>query len=225
MSDDKREQPKPQPGHVWRWPNGQSHTIADVNHKALGGDECAFWASGPKPWAGTPIVDMTSARGWSCVGIETPAGRVMVGERRQSEDHCVDGAGVVSRIMDRRAFVEVSSETTGERFAYGAKRVASWPLLPPLTQGTGETGTEAVMRAASDATREAISQTVGEWSAPPDYRPAQEHGRCLRCGGTPCHLSVMGSGCESGPGIARLATPEPVSLPDVVYTWEAWALP
>lgn len=217
MKEDKREaeqtQPKPAKGQIWKpadcpreWTDGSGLLVVvgvDVDGIVDFGDGLRAHP-----------VAMALAK---CVGIETPAGRVMVGERREAASdieyrvhHVVDGKTV---------WVEDGVYGYGEN----AKAVASWPLLPPLAQGP--------------LTSDTIPRPSGcrcQWEQ--GDSECAVHSTCGECGcvvcecepkGLPCRLSVMGRGCEGGPGIARLDIdiPEPTVAPDVVYTWEAWALP
>lgn len=120
-------QPKAAPGQVWRWPTGQIFTVAKVNSECIGKHECAFWEH-YTPWMGTPTSDMTAALGWSCIGISAPAGRVMVGERRQS---LVGRVYVVVRVCDGKD-VEMHGEGVVSSIVGPASDIASWPLLPPV---------------------------------------------------------------------------------------------
>lgn len=203
--------PEPAANQVWAHSIGGEHVIADtdtegrVRLRGKAYNETTRGCLVLDPW-------------WSCVGIETPAGRVMVGERR------LYGARemVVTRIADGRHITAEQFGVPASDREYVASGVAQWPLLPPLPQGPAP---------------DTIPRPSGcrcQWEQ--GDSECAVHPTCGECGcvvcecepkGLPCRLSVMGRGCEGGPGIARLDIdiPEPTVAPDVVHTWEGWALP
>lgn len=169
----------------------------------------------------TSCIALEDLRRWPCIGVGTPAGRVMVGERREAPSgvHTVLAVASPDGPYDI-AWAHTVCDRDGESHM-PADLVASWPLRPALAPDPAPHLPSAdPLCAPSPAAARIVSQAVAE-----AREQRRRGGRCFRCGGTPCRLSIMGGGCESGPGIARLAIPEPTVRPDVVYTWEAWALP
>lgn len=94
---------------------------------------CRFVPDPNDSWGVTSVnvVSMLHAARWRCVGIETPHGRVMVGERRKTPASSpVRIGGILGRyglIPDGVALVF----DDGLKGASSARDVARWPLLPP----------------------------------------------------------------------------------------------
>ena len=118
MKNDSTKKPEPSKGQVWRF------------HDPKHGEACEMVFGLPSHGPGSARTLMGDPR-WSCIGIETPAGRVMVGERRQSDCPSSPGAHVVVRVIND-TFVSMRDER-GDDLAFGVARVASWPLVSPPT--------------------------------------------------------------------------------------------
>ncbi len=127
----KSSKTQPAVGQVWRWPSGETRIIDRVNNECLGKYECAFWHDYTS-WMGTPTSDMHEANGWSCIGIETPGGRVMVGERRREPGRVAWEVASVTGTADAISGPLVyMTGGGGANGTFSARLVATWPLLPP----------------------------------------------------------------------------------------------
>lgn len=118
MKEDRREQGKPQlsKGQVWR---SRKHPRIIYEIERIDG-RAVVWTHGG--WD-----DLAGLRGfYECIGIETPAGRVMVGERRQPP--LGSDPSTVLAIRDAGVRMSLSG---GATVTWPAALVATWPLLPP----------------------------------------------------------------------------------------------
>jgi len=96
-------------------------------------DPDGMWAANGVGYvSGTHVSERELLRSWRCVGIETPAVRVMVGERRVSDYPGDDPRVTVDHIADRGI---VAVRPDGADFVVGcpADRVATWPLVTEPT--------------------------------------------------------------------------------------------
>jgi hypothetical protein len=116
MQNDTTKNPAPAPGQVWRWREGGDPviTIKRIDDRGM------IYGTG------RAFMDPAWLLGhYECIGIETPAGRVMVGERRAL------GGGVFinKRILDDGSFVQVDERTGVEQeWKPHATEIATWPL-------------------------------------------------------------------------------------------------
>lgn len=120
----EKTDPQPAVGQVWQ---ARKHERVVNEIERIDG-HAVVWTHGG--WD-----DILSLRGFHrCIGISTPAGRVMVGERR----HAPDGRALtMTRIMGG-GYVGLSVFDT-EVGTNAAESVVSWPLLPPAPAPQGET--------------------------------------------------------------------------------------
>lgn len=163
-----------------------------------------------------------------CIGLVTPHGRVMVGERRQSSKWVVRVSSVW--ITDH---VRLCYDDGADGGALPASTVASWPLISPPSPAEPQTwGTLTIggvsypakeIRYEAEGGEEAASTRVilgtrGNVAFTMTLAP-EEVANARR-------LSNMIDPREQGPGISRLPPPE--ARPDVVVTavWEdRWTTP
>jgi hypothetical protein len=116
MQNDTTKNPTPAPGQVWQAFDFPPGVIARVEGIKV------FWADAT-PWA---HIDDLAGPCWRCIGVETPAGRVMVGERRALNG----GVFVTERILDGGFIVQVSEQTGVEQgWRPHATEIAHWPLV------------------------------------------------------------------------------------------------
>lgn len=139
MNETSTKNPDPAPRQIWRlndpsfsWAGPQTIRIVDVH-----ADEVEF--------IGGACSALSALRGtnpaWQCIGIETPAGRVMVGERRAPplrRAHEYDVLGVVGAAT-------VLVRLDGETYEVEVDAVAHWPLVsaeqtPALPSGSANIG-------------------------------------------------------------------------------------
>lgn len=109
--------PEPAPGQLWSRNGGAPWQIRDVVDRS--------WVCFDDGGKCTPLSStLQGSPRWRCVGIETPAGRVMVGERRRGP--FTGPSEVVAVAQSGHAFEVTAGITT----TYGsAEVVASWPLV------------------------------------------------------------------------------------------------
>lgn len=117
--------PAPAVGQIWRYdcmtPEYQgTHTVRSVE------DGVVYF----RDYDGAPLVRyLTGSGGWSCIGVETLHGRVMVGERRISDHPTADDPRVTVERISNHGHVVL--RPAGASFVVGqsAERVATWPLV------------------------------------------------------------------------------------------------
>jgi hypothetical protein len=124
MQNDTTKNPTPAPGTIWQW-TGDTHyeprlcdpvTIDRIDE----GDGLAYFADSTC----ANLHALRSHPSWSCIGIDTPAGRVMVGERRRHGEDIY----TVTRIVDGQG-VAVMRDGDATDYDNAAGWVASWPPL------------------------------------------------------------------------------------------------
>lgn len=124
MEQTVARKPEPSAGQVWSSPftPGALYVIESANADRVTFFDEAGWTEPSRMRAD-----------WSCVGIETPHGRVMVGERRKAPHEIV----TVSKVLSDQA-VGLRSENGGV-WSGLASEVAQWPLVPgPLSVAAKE---------------------------------------------------------------------------------------
>jgi len=110
-------------GQWWKFATGAEDVISSV------GSEHVYFSGGACPL----VTYLQNDPRWSCIGIETPRGRVMVGERRiylydgEREPRPNAGVWTVEGIADQCVSV---GHGTGPKYKYAATDVARWPLEP-----------------------------------------------------------------------------------------------
>ena len=239
MNEGRAEQAKPQPapavGQVWElrpdacpagWRRPAGFAIESVRPDgeiSFGGGLCGYPAALLR-----------------CIGITTPAGRVMVGERRQRHPFCPP-VEVIAVIDDGRVLTCSADGLTGPA---SASVVASWPLLSPAPAERKPEARESPAgvwaRMAKDNARQPFATREDVANAPRwnwDFaviestregfdiyrRVVEVANRAIRATGGGPRFDPR----EQGPGLAARPVRRPTVAPDVVWCerWEAWALP
>jgi hypothetical protein len=135
---------------------------------------------------------MSNAR-WSCVGVETPGGRVMVGEKRSSLDRQPEFYGrtvTIERVAKMDWGAIVFSDDKGASYVAEPGVVASWPLVSVADLAEPRAATDAATRAATRAATSAARDAASGQGEPPTpeaipTRPSESSAP------TPAHLAKL----------------------------------
>lgn len=123
MSEKVAQNPEPAIGQVWLLDDPSFRWAGELTIKRIDADEVRF--------AGGCCSALWALRGgnpdWRCVGIVTPHGRVMVGERRQNVSW--GGTSKIVRV-ENHGWVELTIGMSSG-FSRLAADVARWPLVSP----------------------------------------------------------------------------------------------
>lgn len=116
----------PEPGIILRRRTGEIRTVAHVSFLDSTTNTPTIFFREPPPWSFMPSHDRDA---WETIGIETSAGRVMVGEkRRHSDGHTFAVVGIIARASWGSIGVLIREEN-GEEHEAGAYSVALCPLV------------------------------------------------------------------------------------------------
>lgn len=114
------KQPKPAQGQLWYAPEtGHTHLLGPEDP-----DEPGFFRVNDGYFNLPYYVE----KGWRCIGVEAPAGRVMVGERRAPPHMRGDVYDVIAVRDDGLVDVRIGANTYG----VASDSVAQWPRVGPL---------------------------------------------------------------------------------------------
>ncbi|HSM93368.1 MAG TPA: hypothetical protein VLT47_10830 [Anaeromyxobacteraceae bacterium] len=119
--------PKPAPQQIWRSPCGKGEHTLGAEFREFG---CTMHRV---PHGSVNMSLLADGYGWRCVGIETPHGRVMVGERRNA--NAINGYDANSAYaLIREVLFVVDGERVWlsdgvEGWAAEAAKIATWPLV------------------------------------------------------------------------------------------------
>ena len=237
MSEDRREQGKPQPapavGQVWRGRLRYQKDEVPYEVLEVGAVSATIRQDGHESTGGIMLEDLAR---WSCIGISTPAGRVMVGERRRSPG----GADrIVSRVMGE-AMVwmgwpgRVLDDSCGGMWP-AEEVAASWLLSPapapaaksPVPANPWNCSPNIVDRHCPMGHGFAVVEGGGN-----GY---EAYGRIIKEATHAMAMAILGprEGArldprEQGPGLASWGPPErPGVGPDLIHCerWERWCSP
>lgn len=242
MSETERAKPQPAAGHIYRTTAGHLLTLGEEAPTSPG----FFRVS--DGWMRAAYYIETGA--WTLAGISTPAGRVMVGERRAQPGLETMTRGVLTILDDED--VRMGWPDGPESGVYFAADVAAWPLLPatvplaPAARGACLDRYEEVKSAVRPpvafdritiggveipcraiigepaAEPESLGKTSGAWSGEGTIMWPR----------TPAPmrwaLGVALASREAGPGIAALSLPPArvaVEVEELPERWARWGLP
>lgn len=177
--------PESASNQVWRQNDGEDRVVEGVSVSTVYFEDRLGTA-----WLG----DMRHLPEWRCIGISTPAGRVMVGERR----HAPDGRAVTVTHVMGGGYVGLSV-FDAEVGANAIESVVLWPLLPPATAPQGNT-----------ADQPRASGCVCQWEH--GDRACPVHPTCKACGCVVCECKpkpALPPGWEPMPPAPLAWAPKP----------------
>jgi hypothetical protein len=218
MSNDTQGQTKPQPtpaaGQIWH--DGSEEVIVRIvldrrETRAVMRSGHSYGVDGLRRVA-------------KCIGVETAFGRVMIGERR----HNGSEVRTVSRIFNGNWVSMPLNGNDDDPLVWPAEMVATWPLVyvPARCKCGAPTPIGCFMIEFYDCIGCSVSGlritgTFDENSCAAFDIGGRRNG--LEYLNIPMRRMAASDPREQGPGIARM--PPPAVRPDVVFTWEEWALP